>query len=314
MIQMLKSFDKEDLETLWKLVKAKHGYTRPEEGYERVLWGDLKTMFKHNIEDTLWRNLLGNKVLIWKLFDSCGVHFVRFQDMHIFMLVEKRYPLTPAIITQMLNRKLQTDHCNEICYQLLKLMTKQLKKHDAESLVYIRKSAAKTKDKEEFDEEERQRIARVHEAARSFSETKEREKYSEDDQSKMLVDLINQRKRYFAAQKAEAKRNKPMTQAQQRTYMSNYIKHMGNYKLQQLKRLSFNEIKDLFETTMRRANTFVPMETKIRRGVIELVADSSKAAVTESAEAGGTKRAAEEELGHQSSKKQKSDDLSQEEL
>ncbi|GJZ95213.1 hypothetical protein Tco_0667416 [Tanacetum coccineum] len=37
MIQMLKSFDMEDLETLWKLVKAKHGYTRPEEGYERVL-------------------------------------------------------------------------------------------------------------------------------------------------------------------------------------------------------------------------------------------------------------------------------------
>ncbi|GKC05856.1 hypothetical protein Tco_0997466 [Tanacetum coccineum] len=36
-IQMLRSFDREDLETLWKLVKAKHGYTRPEEGYERVL-------------------------------------------------------------------------------------------------------------------------------------------------------------------------------------------------------------------------------------------------------------------------------------
>ncbi|GJR62118.1 hypothetical protein Tco_1504280 [Tanacetum coccineum] len=64
MIHMLKSFDREDLETLWKLVKAKHGYTRPEEGYKRVLWGDLKTMFKHNIEDTVWRNLLGNKVLI----------------------------------------------------------------------------------------------------------------------------------------------------------------------------------------------------------------------------------------------------------
>ncbi|GJT20357.1 hypothetical protein Tco_0890294 [Tanacetum coccineum] len=33
----LKSFDREDLETLWKMVKAKHGSTRPEEGYERVL-------------------------------------------------------------------------------------------------------------------------------------------------------------------------------------------------------------------------------------------------------------------------------------
>ncbi|GJZ60423.1 hypothetical protein Tco_0616239 [Tanacetum coccineum] len=125
---MLRDFDREDLETLWKLVKAKHGSTRPEEGYERVLWGDLRTMFEHNIEDTVWRNLLGNKVLIWKLFDSCGVHFVRFQDMHLFMLVEKRYPLTPATITEMLNKKLQTDHLNEMCYQLLKLMTKQLKK------------------------------------------------------------------------------------------------------------------------------------------------------------------------------------------
>ncbi|GJS29104.1 hypothetical protein Tco_0489724 [Tanacetum coccineum] len=111
-----------------KLVKAKHGSTRPEEGYERVLWGDLRTMFELNIEDTVLRNLLGNKVLFWKLFDSCGVHFLRFQDMHLLMLVEKRYPLTPSTITDMLNKKLQTDQLNEMCYQLLKLMKKQLKK------------------------------------------------------------------------------------------------------------------------------------------------------------------------------------------
>nr|GFA07304.1 hypothetical protein [Tanacetum cinerariifolium] len=34
---MLKCFNREDVETLWKLVKAKHGSTRPEEDYERVL-------------------------------------------------------------------------------------------------------------------------------------------------------------------------------------------------------------------------------------------------------------------------------------
>ncbi|GJU05929.1 hypothetical protein Tco_1122359 [Tanacetum coccineum] len=39
------NIDREDLETLWKLVKAKHGLTRPKESYERVLWGDLKVMF-----------------------------------------------------------------------------------------------------------------------------------------------------------------------------------------------------------------------------------------------------------------------------
>ncbi|GJU27259.1 hypothetical protein Tco_1165880 [Tanacetum coccineum] len=126
-IHMLRSFDREDLETLWKLVKAKHGYTRPEEDYERVLWGDLKIMFEPHVEDLVWRNLQGNKVLIWKLFNSYGVHFVRFQNLHVFMLVEKKYPLTPATIIEMLNKKLQADHWNEMCYQLLKLNTKQLK-------------------------------------------------------------------------------------------------------------------------------------------------------------------------------------------
>ncbi|GKA36058.1 hypothetical protein Tco_0722549 [Tanacetum coccineum] len=123
-IQMLRSFEREDLKTLWKLVKAKHGYTRPEEGYERVLWGDLKKMFEHHVEDAVWRNLRENKVLVWKLFDSRGVHFVRFQNLHVFMLVEKRYSLTHATITNMLNKKLQADHLNEMCYQLLKLITK----------------------------------------------------------------------------------------------------------------------------------------------------------------------------------------------
>ncbi|GJU49565.1 hypothetical protein Tco_1219120 [Tanacetum coccineum] len=44
------NIDREDLETLWKLVKAKHRNTRPEEAYERVLWGDLKLMFEPDVE------------------------------------------------------------------------------------------------------------------------------------------------------------------------------------------------------------------------------------------------------------------------
>ncbi|GJR51818.1 hypothetical protein Tco_1402339 [Tanacetum coccineum] len=67
------------------------------------------------------------RVFDWKLYDSCGVHSLRKQNVHIHMLVEKRYPLTPATITDMLNRKQKDDHWNEMCYQLLKLITKQLK-------------------------------------------------------------------------------------------------------------------------------------------------------------------------------------------
>nr|GEW93931.1 reverse transcriptase domain-containing protein [Tanacetum cinerariifolium] len=37
-----------------ELVKATLGSTRPNEGYERVLWGDLKVMFDLHIEDEVW--------------------------------------------------------------------------------------------------------------------------------------------------------------------------------------------------------------------------------------------------------------------
>ncbi|GKE05955.1 hypothetical protein Tco_1397973 [Tanacetum coccineum] len=114
MIQMLQNIDREDLETLWKLVKTKYGLTRPVEDYERVLWGDLKVIFEPDIESEVWRNLQGYRVTVWKLFSSSEVHFVRFQNMHIFMLVEKRYPLTLATITNMLNKKLQSNHLNEM--------------------------------------------------------------------------------------------------------------------------------------------------------------------------------------------------------
>ncbi|GKB41349.1 hypothetical protein Tco_0886291 [Tanacetum coccineum] len=87
---------------------------------------------------------------------------------------------------------------------------------------------------------------------------------------------LEQVKRYFAAQKAEAKRNKPMTQAKQRTYMSNYIKHMGSHTMQQLKRHTFDELKELFETTMKHVSTFTSIETKDKERESELAAGSSK--------------------------------------
>ncbi|GJU49534.1 hypothetical protein Tco_1219089 [Tanacetum coccineum] len=66
MIKNASGYDREDLETLWKLVKAKHENTRPEEDYERVIWGDLKVMFEPNIKSEVWRNLQGYKVTVWE--------------------------------------------------------------------------------------------------------------------------------------------------------------------------------------------------------------------------------------------------------
>ncbi|GJS96117.1 hypothetical protein Tco_0803085 [Tanacetum coccineum] len=116
---MLKSFDRKDLETLYKLVTAKYGSTRPVEYLDLVLYGDLKTMFDPHVEDQVCKNQSDYRVLDWKLYDSCEVHSLRKQNVHIHMLVEKRYPLTVPTITNMLNRKLQADHWNEIVISFL---------------------------------------------------------------------------------------------------------------------------------------------------------------------------------------------------
>ncbi|GJX91463.1 hypothetical protein Tco_0344789 [Tanacetum coccineum] len=67
----------EDLEAVWRIVKAKYGDTRPENEFERVLYGDLKVMFEPDIKSDIWRMLQGYRVAIWKLIDSSRVYFVR---------------------------------------------------------------------------------------------------------------------------------------------------------------------------------------------------------------------------------------------
>nr|GEV13613.1 hypothetical protein [Tanacetum cinerariifolium] len=74
-----KNIDREDLETLWKLVKAKNGLTRPEKAYERVLWGDLEVMFEPDIESKgRISNIDANEdiylVNVHRDIDMCGVN------------------------------------------------------------------------------------------------------------------------------------------------------------------------------------------------------------------------------------------------
>ncbi|GJX74954.1 hypothetical protein Tco_0313549 [Tanacetum coccineum] len=96
---MLKSFSREDLEDLYKLVKAKYKSTRPVEDLDLFLLGDSKTI----------------------------VHSLRMQHVHINMFVEKKYPLIPSALSMMLEKKLQIDYKSEMAYQLLKFIMKHLK-------------------------------------------------------------------------------------------------------------------------------------------------------------------------------------------
>ncbi|GJW30341.1 hypothetical protein Tco_0047216 [Tanacetum coccineum] len=75
---------------------------------------------------------------------------------------------------------------------------------------------------EELDESKRQRIAQVHQATQGFID-------AEWDDILARV-TVNEDMKFSAQQRAEAKRNKLMTLAQQKAYMSTYIKNQeGGY-------------------------------------------------------------------------------------
>ncbi|GJZ58573.1 hypothetical protein Tco_0614067 [Tanacetum coccineum] len=72
---------KEDLEDLYKLIKARYGSTRPVESMDYLLWNDMKIMFDPHVEDEVWKLQQGYKMLEWKLYDSCGGRIVGIKSL-----------------------------------------------------------------------------------------------------------------------------------------------------------------------------------------------------------------------------------------
>ncbi|GJU53906.1 hypothetical protein Tco_1227620 [Tanacetum coccineum] len=123
---LLNDLTRDDLKELYRLMMLKYGDNRPEEEFERVLWGDLKTMFDPpSEEDAIWKLPHQQKVLSWRYFHSCAVHCLTLEAAHIYMLTEVKYPLPPRVCKAMLEKKLLGDRKDEVCYQLLKLIEKQ---------------------------------------------------------------------------------------------------------------------------------------------------------------------------------------------
>ncbi|GJT95057.1 retrovirus-related pol polyprotein from transposon TNT 1-94 [Tanacetum coccineum] len=93
---ILIDFSRDELVELYRLVIKKYGVNRLEEMYDRVLWGDLKTMFDPPLsDDAIWSLPLQQKIINWRCLPSDA------KD-------------------EALDRTM-----DEVCYQLLKMIEKQ---------------------------------------------------------------------------------------------------------------------------------------------------------------------------------------------
>nr|GEV06407.1 hypothetical protein [Tanacetum cinerariifolium] len=78
---LLKNFDREDLETLWRIVKDRFSTKKPTNFSDEYLLLTLKTIFRELYEhDAIWKNQKSVHGLAlvkrWKLLTSCGVHVI----------------------------------------------------------------------------------------------------------------------------------------------------------------------------------------------------------------------------------------------
>ncbi|GJT44544.1 hypothetical protein Tco_0953259 [Tanacetum coccineum] len=118
-------------------------------------------------------------------------------------------------------------------------------------------------------------------------QAEEQEELSVEEKAKLFQQLLEQRRKHFAAKSVEEKRTKPPIQAQQRKIICTYLNNMEGKKPKDLKNKYFDSIQKMFNRAFKRVNTYVDFRT-------DLVEGSSKRAG--------------EELEQESIKKQKVDE------
>ncbi|GJZ52553.1 hypothetical protein Tco_0607068 [Tanacetum coccineum] len=100
---MLKDFSRDELVELYRL-----------------------TMFDLPLsDDAIWSLPLQQKIINWRYYPTCVVHCLTLDAPTIYMLVDRKYPLSKDACQMMLKMKLLDGTMDEVCYQLLKMIEKQ---------------------------------------------------------------------------------------------------------------------------------------------------------------------------------------------
>ncbi|GKC20074.1 hypothetical protein Tco_1022224 [Tanacetum coccineum] len=208
---------------------------------------------------------------------------------------EGKDPMTTEEIQAIKRTKAQIQQEEDGLTEAMRLQA--LKEEEAARQVHLDDLLAKRiLEEEELSDQQKKRKAEVQEAAQYYTKedwdtiraklkantelTKslQGESMTSEDFAKMMVEMINQKKKFYAEKKAKARKSKPMTQAQQRDYMSTFIKNQSSWKLTQLKKLTSDELKTEFEKPVKSIENFVPMETdeRVKRQGVQLKQEFSK--------------------------------------
>nr|GFB40986.1 hypothetical protein [Tanacetum cinerariifolium] len=130
-ITLLKNFDREELESLWSIVKERFSTSKPNNFSDDYLLTTLEEMFERpDGQAQVWKNprtVHGQaRVKSWKLLESCGVHIITFTTTQLILLIKRRYTLSRCTLDQMLNAvRLRVEEQSEMSLELLRFTRQQ---------------------------------------------------------------------------------------------------------------------------------------------------------------------------------------------
>ncbi|GKC50927.1 hypothetical protein Tco_1073672 [Tanacetum coccineum] len=185
----------------------------------------------------------------------------------------------------------------------------------AETLVYIRRSASKAKDKGKAIMQEseppkkiKKRVQAEQEQERIDFETALEFQKKLDEREEIPAKEVHDIDwsdpsvlRYHALQ------NRPFSVAKVRKNMCMYLKNQGGYKMSHFKGMSYEEIRPIFEKVCNQIQSFVPIDSEKEKGSEKKTRGRRKKSLA--------RKRAKETLSEESAKKQKlEDDAEKEEL
>ncbi|GJV42752.1 hypothetical protein Tco_1421192 [Tanacetum coccineum] len=84
-----------------------------------------RTMFDPTFnEDASWSLPLQQRMVSWRYYDNVKVHCLLWMACTIYMLADRKYPLSKESCQAMLKMKLLDGKMDEVCYKLLKMIEK----------------------------------------------------------------------------------------------------------------------------------------------------------------------------------------------
>nr|GFA50254.1 ribonuclease H-like domain-containing protein [Tanacetum cinerariifolium] len=114
-------------------------------------------------------------------------------------------------------------------------------------------------------------------SSKKSSDKEEKEKLIIEQKATLFKELLEKRRKHFAAKATKEKRNKPPAQAQQRKIMCTYLKNVKGKKLKDLKNKSFEFIQKMFDRVFNRVDD--DKETAELKQLMKIIPDEEDIAI-----------------------------------